>query len=83
MPTIRDLGLLADAVYEMLPAVQGWTCPAHRVASSSFNGFQAATFSKAGVTVLAFRGTAQAMDVAADLKLGTGMNSTYFSTGEA
>jgi len=83
MPTIRDLGLLADAVYNATPAVAGWTCPAHQVASSRFNGFQAATFSKAGVTVLVFRGTAQAMDVAADLKLGTGMNSTYFSAGEA
>src|SRR5277367_202873 len=83
MPTIRDLGLLANAVYDAVPAVQGWNCPAHRVASGGLNGFQAATFTQAGVTVLVFRGTAQAMDVAADLKLGTGMNSTYFSDGEA
>ena len=83
MPTIRDLGLLADAVYDAHPAVAGWTCPSHRIASSSLNGFQAATFIQGGVTVMVFRGTAQAMDVAADLKLGTGMNSTYFSDGEA
>jgi pimeloyl-ACP methyl ester carboxylesterase len=83
MPTIRDLGLLANAVYDAVPAVQGWTCPSHRVASGRLNGFQAATFTQAGVTVMVFRGTAQTMDVAADLKLGAGMNSTYFSDGEA
>ncbi|HZZ88879.1 MAG TPA: hypothetical protein VFE13_11170 [Caulobacteraceae bacterium] len=82
MPTIRDLGLLADAVYNELPAVQGWTCPRHRVATGRLNGFQAATFTQAGVTVMAFRGTAQGMDVLADLKLGTGMNTTYFSDAE-
>jgi pimeloyl-ACP methyl ester carboxylesterase len=83
MPTIRDLGLLANAVYDEVPAVQGWSCPGHRVASGGLNGFQAATFTQGGFTVLVFRGTAQVMDVAADLKLGTGMNSTYFSDGEA
>ena len=31
---------------------------------------------------MAFRGTAQAMDGVADLKLGTGMNSSYFYEGE-
>ena len=82
MPTIRDLGLLADAVYNELPAVQSWTCPKHRVATGRLNGFQAATFTQAGVTVMAFRGTAQGMDVVADLKLGTGMNTTYFSDAE-
>jgi pimeloyl-ACP methyl ester carboxylesterase len=83
MPTIRDLGLLADAVYNELPAVQDWTCPNHLQASSGWSGFQAATFTQGGVTVLVFRGTAQAMDLAADLKLGTGMNTSYFSAGEA
>jgi pimeloyl-ACP methyl ester carboxylesterase len=83
MPTIRDLGLLADAVYSELPAVQDWTCPNHLRASSSWNGFQAATFTKDGVTVIVFRGTAQGMDVGADLRLGTGMNTSYFSDGEA
>src|SRR5271156_469456 len=83
MPTIRDLGLLAAAVYDELPAVQDWTCPGHLAASSSWNGFQAATFTKEGVTVIVFRGTSQAMDVGADLRLGAGMNTSYFSDGEA
>jgi hypothetical protein len=83
MPTIRDLGLLADAVYNELPAVQGWACAGHQSASSGWNGFQAATFTQGAITVLVFRGTAQAMDLAADLKLGTGMNTSYFSDGEA
>ncbi len=82
MPTIRDLGLLAAAVYEDVPAVQGWACPNHLQASSSWNGFQAATFTKDGVTVIVFRGTSQAMDVGADLRLGVGMNTSYFSDGE-
>jgi pimeloyl-ACP methyl ester carboxylesterase len=82
MATIRDLGLLAAAVYDELPAVQDWTCPNHLQAASSWNGFQAATFTKEGVTVIVFRGTSQAMDVGADLRLGTGMNTSYFSDGE-
>jgi pimeloyl-ACP methyl ester carboxylesterase len=83
MPTIRDLGLLAAAVYDELPAVQDWACPSHLAASSSWNGFQAATFNRDGVTVIVFRGTSQAMDIGADLRLGTGMNTSYFSDGEA
>jgi pimeloyl-ACP methyl ester carboxylesterase len=83
MPTIRDLGLLAAAVYDELPAVQDWACPGHLAASSSWNGFQAATFNRDGVTVIVFRGTSQAMDIGADLRLGTGMNTSYFSDGEA
>jgi hypothetical protein len=82
MATIRDLGQLAAAVYDEAPAVQNWACPAHLAASSSWNGFQAATFTKDGVTVIVFRGTSQAMDVGADLRLGTGMNTSYFSEGE-
>ena len=82
MPTIRDLGLMAAAVYEDEPAVGGWVCPNHLQASSSWNGFQAATFTKEGVTVIVFRGTSQAMDVGADLRLGTGMNTSHFSDGE-
>ncbi len=82
MPTIRDLGLLAAAVYDELPAAPGWACPGHLAASGSWNGFQAATFTKEGVTVIVFRGTSQAMDVGADLRLGTGMNTSYFSDGE-
>ena len=82
MPTIRDLGLMAAAVYDDNPAVAGWVCPNHQRASSGWNGFQAATFTGDGVTVIVFRGTSQAMDVGADLRLGTGMNTSYFSDGE-
>jgi len=32
--------------------------------------------------IIAFRGTAQAIDALPDLKLGAGMNTTYFSAGE-
>lgn len=83
MPTIREMGLLANAVYDDALSAPGWTCRHFRAAGGLLDGFQAATFTKAGETVLVFRGTAQAMDVAADLKLGTGMNSTYFAAGEA
>jgi pimeloyl-ACP methyl ester carboxylesterase len=82
MATIRDLGLMAAAVYDDTPAVPGWTCPNHLQATSSWNGFQAATFNGEGVTVIVFRGTSQAMDVGADLRLGVGMNTSYFSDGE-
>jgi pimeloyl-ACP methyl ester carboxylesterase len=82
MPTIRDLGLMAAAVYEDEPAVGGWVCPNHLRASSGWNGFQAATFTADGVTVIVFRGTSQAMDLGADLRLGSGMNTSYFSDGE-
>jgi hypothetical protein len=82
MPTVLEMGLMANAVYEDVPSVPGWTCTGRR-AASRFNGFQAATFSRGGITVLAFRGTSQGMDVMADLKLGTGMNSTYFSDAES
>lgn len=81
MPTVLEMGLMANAAYEAAPAVPGWTCTARR-AATRFNGFQAATFVNSGITVLAFRGTSQGMDVVADLKLGTGMNSTYFSDAE-
>ena len=82
MATIRELGLMAAAVYEDDPQVEGFTCPNHLAASSGWNGFQAATFTGGGVMVIVFRGTSQAMDVGADLRLGTGMNTSYFSDGE-
>ena len=82
MPTIRDLGLLAEAAYDGATTAPGWIRINNQAASGSFNGFQAATFTRGGETVLAFRGTAQLMDVVADLKLGTGMNSTYFAAAD-
>jgi len=81
MPTVFEMGLMANAVYEATPVVPGWACVGRR-AATRLNGFQAATFTKGGVTVLAYRGTSQGMDVLADLKLGTGMNSTYFADAE-
>jgi pimeloyl-ACP methyl ester carboxylesterase len=83
MATIREVGLLADAVYNDNPEVAGWVCPSHQRASGRWDGFQAATFTKGGITVIAFRGTAQGMDVGADARLGIGMNTAYFSEGEA
>jgi len=82
MPTIREMALMANAVYDDQPAVTGWTTQNRQAASGLMDGFQAATFTKDGVTVVAFRGTAQTMDAVADLKLGAGMNSTYFAAGE-
>lgn len=83
MPTVSELGALAEAVYDSPPtATNNWEMVHFRQASGSLSGFQAATFRKGGQIVIAFRGTAQAMDAAADLKLGTGMNSTYFSSGD-
>lgn len=83
MATLLDLARLANAVYERAPTLPlGWTRTEFKPASGNLNGFQAATFLGPGGTVIAFRGTAQTMDGIADLKLGTGMNSTYFDAGE-
>jgi putative lipase involved disintegration of autophagic bodies len=84
MPTVQEAGILADAVYgdAPLPPGSGWVPAAPQAAAGVFDGFQAAAFSKDGATIIAFRGTAQAIDAVVDLKLTAGMNSTYFSAGE-
>ena len=83
MPTVRELGALAEAVYDNPPTMtDGWVVRHFHRASGAWSGFQAATFQRGSEIVIAFRGTAQAMDAAADLKLGTGMNSTYFASGD-
>lgn len=85
MANLLDLARMCNAVYTDNPTVPGWTFNKgnfHK-AKNQADGFQAATFFKGGEVVVAFRGTAQGMDVVADLKLGTGMNSSYFSDGEA
>lgn len=82
MATLLELARLSDAVYEQQPQVAGWIRSAFHPASGGLNGFQAAAFTRGGEVVVVYRGTAQAMDGVADLKLGTGMNSTYFSAGE-
>jgi len=78
---VRHLGLLAEAVYEN-SSVIGFHCIRRQGASGATNGFQAAAFTSQGYVVVAFRGTAQAVDATADLALGVGMNSSYFSQGE-
>jgi pyridoxal biosynthesis lyase PdxS len=45
-------------------------------------GLQAAVFTRNRETVVAFRGTSQATDVVADLKIGLGMNTSMFSEAE-
>ena len=92
MANLLELAELSSAVYETAALkkkssvkVAGhgtWDCIDYKLASGSMNGFQAGMFTNGTETVVAFRGTAQAMDGVADLKLGTGMNSSYFYEGE-
>ena len=83
MPTLLEMAKLAGAAYSCPPTVEGgWTRIDQHLATGRMDGFQAATYVNSGVTVLAFRGTAQGMDAVADLKLGTGMNTSYFSDAE-
>lgn len=82
MPTVYDYGLMANAVYENSPSVQGWACPDFRASLGS--GLQAAVFTRGQKTVAAFKGTTptQGSDLVADLKIGVGMNTSYFSEAE-
>lgn len=83
MPTILDYARLSKAVYKSPPEVDGWTCANFRAGLGS--GLQAAVFTKGQETVVAFKGTTptSGSDIVADLKLGTGMNTSYFSDAEA
>jgi hypothetical protein len=85
MASLRELALLAERVYDTpTTSVDGWTCVnALSAAGPIMGGLQAATFTKNGETVIAFRGTAAGQDVLADVKLGCGMNSTYFAAAES
>jgi hypothetical protein len=82
MPTLLELARLSEAVYQTSPAVDGWACKRVVHAKGKLDGFQAAAFARGKELVIAFRGTAQAVDAAVDLKLGIGMNSSYFAAGE-
>lgn len=86
MANLLELAKMSRAAYDENmgrgTVASGWSCSRFRRASGSLSGFQGAIFKKSGETVVAFRGTAQAMDVVADLKLGTGMNTTYFDLGQ-
>ena len=82
MASILEYANLADAVYDDIPNVDGWTRKAFKpTGSGPHDSLQAAAYSKGGELVFAFKGTANMRDVAADLKLGTGMNTVQF--GEA
>lgn len=82
MLLIRELGLLADAVYTVNGTAGGAALISQRVATGSWDGFQASVFLMRGFKVVAFRGTSVGGDVASDVALGTGMNSAYFEQGE-
>ena len=94
MPTLLDLARLSGAVYDTPPsAVPGWHVGATRLAAAGgvWEGLQAAYYAGAGGGVIAFRGTnlssaaiyASLQDIDADLTLGTGQNSSYFSSAES
>ena len=79
---MSELGLLAEAVYLDGPNKTSFGCIRLQRAAGALDGFQAAAYSARNCTVIAFRGTSQKVDAVADLKLGTGMNTSYFSAGE-
>lgn len=79
MPTILELGLLADSVYDSNPSVAGWTRTGFRPSGKGFSdAFQGAAFKKGETIVFAFKGTSQKRDVIADAKLTVGMNSSQY-----
>ena len=79
MASILDYALLCKAVYDSDPQVSGWTRAAFRPTGSGlYDAFQGAAFSKGDELVFAFKGTDNKRDVAADLKLGVGMNTSHF-----
>lgn len=82
MTSILDYGLMSKAVYSDDPQVPGWTTTQYRAGLGT--GLQAAVFTRGQTTVVAFKGTSPSAisDIVADLKLGTGMNTSYFSDAE-
>lgn len=83
MNSLYELSILAGAVYENSPSSSGWTCSAFRPGGGRWDQLQAAAFTKGSETVVAFRGTtASADDVLADLKLGSGMNTSHFAAAD-
>lgn len=83
MATILDYALMSQAVYDNNPSVGNWACSHFRAGLGS--GLQAAVFSNGSATVAAFKGTtpSQVNDLVADLKLGVGMNTSYFADAMA
>ena len=93
MANLLQLARLAGAVYDTPPsAVPGWTATGSRLASAGgiWEGLQAAFYAGPGGGVIAFCGTnlssaaiyGSLQDIDADLTLGTGQNSSYFSAAE-
>lgn len=86
MLTIRDLGLMAGAVYE--PAGQDKVPGAqngdrHEAAGSGWDAFQASAYRMGGKTIVVFRGTSAVGDAITDVALGVGMNSAYYAQGQS
>jgi hypothetical protein len=84
MASFYEMAQLSQAVYDSPPSsVEGWTLRKFQQAGSGYlHGLQAAAFTKAGETVVAFRGTHTKVDVGADLQLGTGWNTAHFAAAE-
>lgn len=91
--TLLDLAKLTGAVYSTPPTEPaGWRCTSRRLASGggTWEAMQAAHYTGPGGSVIAFRGTnlssaaivGSVQDVVADLLLGTGQNSDYFSAAQ-
>ena len=94
MVAVTDYGLIARAVYDE-EAGEDVAVARARLASSGWvrahfrdglgTGLQAAVYTKGNVTIASFKGTtpSQGSDIVADVKLGIGMNTSYFSAAEA
>lgn len=83
MATILEYARLSNAVYDDDPQVEGWTRAAFKRSGSGLNdAFQGAAFTRGTERVFACKGTSSGMDVIADLKLGTGMNTSQFAEAQ-
>ncbi|QHQ34313.1 hypothetical protein [Algicella marina] len=83
MATIQEYALMSQAVYADEPQIPGWACANFH--SGLGTGLQAAVFTRGASTVVAYKGTtpSNTNDLLADLKLGVGMNTSYFWNAEA
>ena len=80
MGTILEYGQLANAVYDDVDSIAGWTRKAFKPTGSGLNdSLQAAAYTKNGETAFVFKGTDNKRDVVADIKLGIGMNTVQYS----
>src|SRR5437016_13973499 len=80
MAPILTYAMMADAVYGDNPIVKGWVTIGFQESGSGIaDAFQGAAFKNGNEIVLAFKGTSQMRDVAADAKLAIGMNTFQYS----